>query len=266
MIAALSFEGPAVFVAGRAVRAAQFRLRSLLPVPAACVVANGVREALGAALGRPLSVRLLEPLIPDARGWKAILRDARIFGVRGALCDAALILRPPDARALIASVFAEFPDAARDLSPIEKEVVARALAAIAGSLTPVCGPLEHLKPSGANEGNGFLTYFELLIEGTLEARIGVALSRDPAPVAHNCLRIDDLLEVEVELCAEVAAGEIEAAELLQLASGTELRLNTKVGSPGVLKVENRIVARGECGVLGEHGAFVVGAYSGGGKR
>ncbi len=263
MITALTFARSSLTTAGRRLRCAQFERRSSLSVSAACLVANGMREALGVVLGRPAGVRLLEPVIPAAPVWELILCDARIYRVTGPLGEAAIILQSGDAQRLVAAIFEEAASP-RALSTIEERVLARAVRPMAATLAPVCGSAEHLDIEQTAERNAYLTYFELLVDGPVCARIGIALARDPAPATQNCLRIDDLLEVELELYVEFARAEMDPGELLSLGAGTLLRTNTKVGAPAVLKLDERIVARGECGALGGQGAFVLGAYPKGG--
>ncbi|MBC5816668.1 MAG: FliM/FliN family flagellar motor switch protein [Candidatus Eremiobacteraeota bacterium] len=257
MIAALTFENAVERYEGRRIRGARFTRRSSLPVSAACVVASGVRETLCAQLGARVNVRLLEPVVPDPAAWELITADAMMFRVRAPLSDAALILRRDDALGLVGAVFGERPEKSRPLSPIEDEVLARVLRSLAATLSPVCGAPEKLSIDRTTERTGFVTYFELLLDGAIEVRIGVALTRDPQPAGHMCLRIEDLLDVELELTAEFATGDMEAAELLLLQPNTTLRMKTKVGAPAVLKLAGRIVARGECGALGGQSAFAV---------
>jgi flagellar motor switch/type III secretory pathway protein FliN len=255
MITTLAFEQAVESYEGRRIRRARFVRRSLLPVPAACVVANGIRENLSALFKARVSVRLLEPVIPDPRAWALIFADAMVYRVRGSLGDAALILRNSDALGFVGRVFGERPHEARPLSPIEDEVLSRALRGLATTLSPVCGSTEHFFVERSVERSGFVTYFELLLSGPVEVKIGVALARDPNPASQAGLRLEDLLEVELELSAEFASGEIEADQLLLLQPKSTLRMKTKVGAPAVLKLEGRIVARGDCGALGEHSAF-----------
>lgn len=265
MILALGFERTGCNVAGRRVRRAQFERRSSLPVSAACVVANGIRETLGATLAQPVNVRLFEPIVPDGGAWDAILSEAWVYAVRGPQGEAAFILRPADALAIAGAVFGETHQTQRPLSPIEEQVLVRAVRSFAGALAPVCGAIERVRVERLRERRSFLTYFELLCSGAVEARIGVALVRDPPAGAAPALRIEDLAEIEVELELEFASGEIEAAELLLLQPNTQVRMMTKVGAPAALKLAGRTVARGECGVLGERKAFVVRDGPKGGK-
>lgn len=254
----LGFENERAVVCGRRVRRARFERRSSLPVSAACVVANGVRETLGALLAAPVSLRLLEPVIPDPAAWSAICADAQLFGLRGPLCDAAFVLRPQDAVALASSAFGEEADAPRSLSAVEQEVLVRALRGVAGSLAPVCGrelsPLERIL-----DIRGYVTYFELLVERPVLARIGVALSRDPAARGAATLRLEDLLDVQIELSVEFASGTLSAAAFLDLGPGANVPMKTRVGDLGRLKIGGAVLARGECGAMGERNAMIVAA-------
>lgn len=240
----------------RFVRPIRFERRSSLPVSAACIVANGVRETLSALLAAPVSLRLLEPVIPDPRAWDAICAGAQIFGVRGPVCDAAFVLRAPDAAALASSAFGEDAGAVRTLSAVEQEVVLRALRGIAGSLAPVCGremtPLERIL-----DIRGYATYFELLVERPAAIRLGVALSRDPVSRGGATLSLQDLDPVEVEVRAQFAAGTLSAAEFLDLRPGSIVPMTTRIGEPGLLKIDGALLARGECGALGNRNAIVV---------
>jgi len=252
----LGFEREVQAVGGRRVRRARFEQRSSLPVSAACVVANGVREMLGAVLASAVSVRLLEPVIPSTQAWAAICEGAQIFGVRGPVADAAFVLRPRDALSLAAAAFGEIPGDPRALSPLENEVVSRALHAVAGSLAPVCGrelsALERIV-----DIRGYVTYFEMLVERPVALRVGVALSRDPMPRSTGTLRIDDLLDVQIELAVEFARGSLSAAEFLDLGSGSNVPMKTRVGEPALLKLAGAVLARGECGTLGERNAMLL---------
>lgn len=252
----LGFERRGEAVNGKSVRRVCFERRSSLPVSAACLVANGVRETLSALLATPVCLRLLEPVIPDAQAWQAIAAGAQFFGVRGPVCAAAFVVRAHDALALASTVFGEPADGPRTLSPLEQEVLVRALRGVAGSLAPVCGrdlsPLERILDIG-----GYVTYFELLLERPVLARIGVALSRDPASRGTSTLGIEDLLDVEIELRVQFACGSLPAAAFLDLRPGSNVPMKTRVGEPGLLKAGGAALARGECGAMGERNAMIV---------
>lgn len=252
----LGFARHGEVVDGRRVRRPLFEPRSSLPVSAACVVANGVRETLSALLATASSVRLLEPVIPCEQAWAAIGADAQLYGMRGPLGDAALILRTRDALALAAAAFGEPPGDGRELSALERDVVSRALAALGACLSSVCGrdaaPFERVP-----DVRRYVTYFEVLVERPVQLRLGVALSRDPVVRGSGRLGLDDLMDVEIELAVEFARGAIDAAEFLDVHSGVNVPLQTRIGEPALLTASGRILAQGECGTLGERNVLIV---------
>jgi flagellar motor switch/type III secretory pathway protein FliN len=144
----------------------------------------------------------------------------------------------------------------RALSPLENEILLRAVRALSGSLSAVCGrdpaAVEPILDIG-----GYVTYFELLLERPVAARIGLALARDPVTKGAGALRIDDLLDVEIELRAEFAAGQMSASAFLNLRPGTLVPMMTKIGKPGLLKAGGTVFANGECGALKERNALIV---------
>ncbi len=245
----LDFERTMLVQSGKRVRRACFTQRSSLPVSAACLVANGVRESLSAVLGAPVSLRLFEPVLPDADGWAAIASDAKVWRLQGSVADAALVLRPLDAVALVGAVFAEAPDARRTISPIEERVVKRALRALGGTLAPVCGSANAGSLCTPTNLRGFTTYFELLIEAPASLRIGIALSRDPENGVAPSFRTGQLAAINIDLRVQVGCGTFHAARLLQLRCGDTIELQTRIDGPSLLYAQKQVVARGECGVL-----------------
>lgn len=254
----LGFERSGHISDGRCVRRAQFERRSALSVTAACVVANGVRETLSALLATTVALRLTEPVIPDARAWSAIAAQAKLYGVRGCVADAAFVLRPVDALALAAAAFGETPQEQRALSPLESEILLRAVRALAVCLAPVCGR-EPTRLEPILDISGYATYFELLVERPAQLRIGVALSKDPVAKGAVTLSPEHLFDVEIELSAQFAAGTIPAAAFLDLRQGVVVPMITKIGQSGLLLASGTVLARGECGALGERNALIVGA-------
>lgn len=252
----LGFEGEGVRMRGKRLRRACFERRSMMALSSACVVASGVREMLAGILGQPVSLRLLAPVLPDPQGWRALCAGAALFGVRGPACEAAFVLRPREAVALAACAFGETVADERPLSTIEAEVLLRAVRALAGSLAPLCGaelgPLERL------EGDRqYVTYFELLVERPAAVRIGIALSKDPCSPGTATLRLEDLLDVRVEVSVECARGTLEAGAFLDLRPGADVPMTTRIGEPGCLKLGGAVLARGECGAIGERSALIV---------
>lgn len=253
----LTFEPVASVEGGRRVRRARFEERSVLPMSAACLTANGVREHLAQIFGVPIALRLIAPVIPDRRAWQTLASQAHVYAVRGSVSEAAFVVRPDDALALAAGLFQEEGGhAGRSLSRLESEVLERALRRLAGALTPVCGT-EPSRLERILDIRGFTTYFELLVSDPVRARIGVALSREPQanPIAQ--LRIEDLADVEIELTVELARGSIPAAHFLALGPASEVPMMTKMADPGLLKLGSAVLARGQCGVAGSRCAMML---------
>ncbi len=230
----------------------------MLPASAACVVANGVRETLTALLGAPVTLRLFEPVIPDPCAWDAIARDATMYRVRGSVADAAIVLRASDAIALAGAVFGE-PAAreARALSPIERDVVDRAAGAIAANLIAVCGAREGRVVERVAMIHGFVTFFEVSIESPVEARIGIALSRDPTPEPRGGLELAHLADVRVRTFAAIDLGSARAAAVGAIGVGAILPIQSGDLRRCTLAVAGRRLASGACGV--RNGRYAIAA-------
>lgn len=246
---------------GKRVRRACFEARSSLPVSAACVVANGVRETLSSLLGATVVMRLFEPSIPAPDAWPVILQSARLYRVRGSVADAVVVLRAPDAIALAAALFGESHggNTARPLSPIECDVLDRMVNAIAANLSAVCGNREGTVVERIGAIGGFVTYFELLLEEPVTARIGVALSRDPSPEPGGQLQVGHLAAVRLTANASLDLGKVEAAAVALVAVGTVLPIAATVLHRCTLTAHRRRLARGACGVRNGRLAFSVDA-------
>ena len=242
----------------RRVREARFCERSTLPIAAACLVASGTREALAAILNAPVAVRLLEPVIPSLQAWPAIARGAALYRIAGNASEAVIVLRPPDAAALAAAVFGERSANAtlqRPLSPIEGDVLDRTVASIAGTFTALCGEGESFER--VHSISGCETYFEMLVEQAVEARIGVALSQDPAPEPHGTLDVGDLGGLPFEPSVRIELAAVSAADLARLAVGAVLPLASSHGLRARLALGELTLAHGICGVHRGRYAFVV---------
>lgn len=247
---------------GKRVRRPRFEARSSLPVSAACVVGNGVRETLSALLGTPVTMRLCEPSIPSPDAWHLLVRNARLYRVRGTVSDAAIVLRAADATALSTALFGESHcagEAERALSPIECDVLDRMVNAIAANLAAVCGNREGHQVERVGEIGGFVTYFELLIEEPATARIGIALSRDPSSDARGSLEVAHLARVEVTVLACAEIGSAQAAAVARLPVGAVIPMTAGAFTRCALTAHGRRLARGTCGVLNGNYAFCVDA-------
>jgi hypothetical protein len=247
---------------GKRLREARFEQRSSLPASAACVVANGVRETLTSLLGAAALVRLFEPLLPDARGWEAIVRSAMLYRVRGSVADAAIVFREEDASAIASAVFNEPPSPAlskRALSPIECEVLDRVANAIAANLAAVCGAREVCQAERVSAIDGFVTFLELQVERPVEARIGIALSRDPAPEPRGALDFTHIADVRITAVASLDLGSVRAAAVAALMPGAVLPINADDLRRCSLTASGLRLARGRCGV--RNGRFAIAAPS-----
>ena len=260
----LAFGRVAAWYDGKRVREARFEDRSALPVGAACVASSGVRETLASLFGVAVGVRLLEPRIPSPQAWAAIARGAMLYRVRGGIADAAIVLRPADAAAIAAAAFGEAADpsaAQRELSPIERDVLDRTVAAIAGTLNAVCGPREREALERLQTICGFVTYFEIALEAPIDARIGIALSRDPAPEPHGKLTLDDLAGLALAPSVVVEIAIVPARALAGLVPGATVPIARSRPLRGELRLGGRTLARGACGMRDGRYALAIGAPS-----
>jgi hypothetical protein len=216
----LAFAGVRGAAAG--VRRATFEERSWLPTSAACLVAGGIRETLGALFGVQLQTQLFEPGVPHADGWKEIARDAVLYRRRGNISDAAIVLRLTDAAAVAAAAFGERGTAStepRALSPLERDVLDRTVAAIARTLVPVCGPSERESLECISSIAGYRTYFEIAVAPPVDARIGIALSRDPPPQASGSITVDGLGGVVLDVDALLDVTQVQMRSIAALRCG-----------------------------------------------
>ncbi|MFY9663584.1 MAG: hypothetical protein WAL67_16545 [Candidatus Cybelea sp.] len=256
-----AFEDRTVRAGAKRLRQVRFEARSSLPIGAACVVANGVRETLSSLLDAAVALRLFAPSIPTPQAWPIVLRKALLYRLRGNVADAAIVLRSPDATALAAALFGEPRVAASDraLSPMERDLLDRAVTAVAGNLAVVCGTPEGRFVERVAEIRGFPTYFELSIEEPVAARIGIALSRDPLPEARGCFEAAHLAAVRLTAVASLDLGKSEAAEVARLALGAIVPIEPVKLHRCALSVAGRRVARGTCGIRNGRLAFSVDA-------
>ncbi len=235
------------------VGAARFEERSLLPVPAACVVANAVRERLTSLVGKDVDLRLWPPAIPRREAWSAIFEGARLYVLRGANGDAALVLRPHDACALAALLYGE-TEALREvraLSPLELEITRRAVAAVAGALAPVCGDV---RPDFASSDVDAVTYFELHVLEPMAFCIGVALAKEPDARATQPIPRNTLLHAVAETTAELPLQSLRAREAATLQPGDVLAAPSLEAR---LRANGKACAIGTLGVGGERYAICV---------
>ena len=243
----IGFDPVSRMMHGRRVRALRFATRSMLPVSAACVVANGARQTLADLLGSPVTLRLLEPVLPSREAWAHVCDGALMYAVRGEQSDAAFVLRHDDALALAGAALGERVEDRRPLSVIESALISRMAGAMSGALAAVCGMQRAGRVSKVSKLEGFTTYFELIVEQPVSARIGVALSREPRPAVHPAITFELLRSVDLELSAELAHTFLPAASVMGLRPGQVIAFDTALEEAGILRAGERVLARGDCG-------------------
>jgi flagellar motor switch/type III secretory pathway protein FliN len=248
VIAALAF-GPPRAVAGRAVRSVTFAPRSSLPSSAACLVANGVREALSRLLATDIDVDLTEPAMPGAEHRRLLVAGATVVRVRGRLSDGFIVVRPADARRLVSLAFGEDePDGSDTLSEIERATLDRIVYALVPLCNTLCGTLGPAARETADRAASDLaTYFEVRTTGRTRIALGFGLGSDPAEPLSERITLDDLADVELEGVVEFARGSLSVPAFSRLAAGATVELETPVAAPGVLRFGEVAFARGICG-------------------
>ena len=255
----LTFTGHSESIDGRRIRHAVFEERSLFTVPAACLVANAIRDALAALLDADVDLRLLAPVIPSLRAWPAITQGAALFRLTGSRNDIAVIVRPDACVQLACAAFGESPARdVRELSAIEMRVLERLVSALAPAFGPVCGFPGAVDVQRVSQLAGFATYFEIQIERPVAARVGIALARDPQPEAAQGLSIEHLSDIEVDVRVRTEGLAIPAYELAAIEPGAIVPITLSTGLVGIATVAGGPVARGECGVQGNRLALAVG--------
>lgn len=241
----LVFNGSKSRSGHRTIRAGSFQARSHLPLAAATLVANAMREQLAALLRCEVAVRLCEPCVPEPQAWPILLASSRSVLVRGPITDVALVLREEDAHGFITAAFGADILAQGPPSLIEGRVIDRLLEALAGTLGPIVGPrfVTHaLKEPGQRV---FAAYFEVLIEAPMQARVGVAIVHDPPPPVRGCVEPAAMDPIEIEVSAVFACGEHPAAQVVELTIGDVITIED---STIYLRAQGALLGHGECGV------------------
>jgi flagellar motor switch protein FliM len=98
--------------------------------------------------------------------------------------------------------------------------------------------------------DGFITYFELVLSGAVDARIGIALSRDPEGESPACLVLESIADVDIEVAFQIECVPMTASALAGLGIGSFVPISPTMGTRGSLRVGGRTLAHGRCGVIG----------------
>jgi flagellar motor switch/type III secretory pathway protein FliN len=247
VIADLAFGQPDA----RGVRRTRFVPRTSIPVGAACLVANGLRETLREVFGERCELAIGEPAAIGADAWGTLSREAHCFITFGRQTDIVLVVPERHARALVLRAFGE-GDAphAGALSALELQAVERIAARCAAAFDPLCaerhGPTQRVSAAAVP---ACVAYFDVRVQQPVRIEIGIGIVRDlpnPGPAGEFSAAL--LAHVCVNVRAEFAAGTIDVATLLGLAPGDVIRLATQVAQPATLKIAGRSIAYGAAGV------------------
>ncbi|HEY0394362.1 MAG TPA: FliM/FliN family flagellar motor C-terminal domain-containing protein [Candidatus Elarobacter sp.] len=258
--------GTASFVpaAGR-VRRLRFVPRAPVPLETACVVANGVREALRELLGARCELVLGEPAALVPRAWAELAREALLFLTRGRRTDIVLLLPRCDARRLVLRAFGEADDGAPTAlsnaacSALELHALERIAARCSAAFGPLCAEREAaVRPVRADEVPSCAAYFDLRVHAPVALTIGIGVVRElPDPAPSGALAAEALGSVTVEARAVFAEGTLDAAGFVKIRPGEVVKLDTKVGAPASLNLGGRRLATGVPGVVASRTAFLV---------
>jgi flagellar motor switch/type III secretory pathway protein FliN len=255
VIATLAFEPRR----GR-VRRTRFVPRPNLPVDAACVVANGVREALRTLLGETCTLTIGEPVALDATAWRGLVRDSLLFSAPGRVTDVVFVLAARDARRLVGAAFGE--EAAPEdgsWSALEAGAIERIVARCAVACEALC--VERRGPAGAVDAARAprpAAYFDVRVAAPIALTIGIGIVRDlPQTPPSAMLPPAVLADVAVDVRVILGRGTLAAPSLLGLRIGSVVPLGTKVDGEGELNLAGQRIALGTCGLRNGRPAFEV---------
>jgi flagellar motor switch/type III secretory pathway protein FliN len=247
MIADLCFGPPAA----DGIRPARFIPRSSIPLSAACLVANGLRETLRELFGERCELAIGEPASIGAAAWDVLSRQAYCFLTSGRQTDIVLVLPEAHARTLVLRAFGEAqPDDSTALSALELQAVERIAARCAAAFDPLCAERRGgSQRVAAAVLPACVAYFDVRVAAPVSFEFGVGIVRElPDPGPANAFPPGLLANVPVDVSVEFGAGTIDIATLLRLEPGDVVPLDTKVGAAASLKVGHRRFATGSGGV------------------
>ena len=242
------------------VRPLRFVPRVSIPLQAACLVANGLRETLRELLGERCELLLGEPVAVDAAAWPVLAADAFLFLTRGRQTDVVLVLPQADARRLVLHAFGEgdtLPEGA--CTALEVHALERIAARCAATFDPLCAERAGAsRPVAAREVPQCAAYFDVRVQAPVPLTLGIGIVRDlPDPGASGALAPGALDDVPLRARAVMGAGTIGGAALGALRPGDVVALDAALDAPARLVLAGRTIARGTCGTAGGRSAFLV---------
>jgi flagellar motor switch/type III secretory pathway protein FliN len=256
VIADLAFGRPDT----RGVRSARFVPRTSIPVSAACLVANGLRETLRELLGERCELTIGEPAAIGPDAWATLSREALCFLTYGRQTDIVLVVSNDHARTLVLRAFGEGEVfGAPALSALELQAVERIAARCASAFDPLCAERRGTSQRvSAPALPTCVAYFDVRLQTPIAIEIGVGIVRElPDPGPAGRFPASHLACVPVDVRAEFASGTIDIATLLGLERGDIINLETQVGAAAALKIGDRYFASGSGGVSGGRYSFEV---------
>ena len=256
MIADLSFDR----ADSTGVRRVRFVPRASIPLGAACLVANGIRETLRELFGQACELSIGEPVTIGEGAWAALAHESYCFLTRGRQTDIVLVIPAADARAIVQRAFGEGEViGSLALSTLEVHALERIASRCAAAFDPLYA--ERRSPSHLVTAAGLpacVAFFDVRLTAPINAAIGIGIVRDlPDPGPSGAFAPKLLATVPVDVRVEFAAGSIDAGTFLHLAPGDVVPLQTQVGAPASLKIADRYIASGTGGIAGGHYSFEV---------
>ena len=256
MIAELTF-GPA----HEGVRRVRFVPRVSIPLQAACLVANGLRETLRELLGERCELVLGEPAAIDPNAWALLAADAFLFLTRGRQTDIVLVLPHADARRLVLRAFGEgdaLPEGA--CTALEVHALERIASRCAVAFDPLCAErLGASRAVAAREVPQCAAYFDVRVHAPVPLTLGIGIVRDlPDPGPSGSLPPAALEGVPVRGRVVLGSGTIAAAAVANLRRGDVVMLDAALEAQARLTLGGRTYACGTCGVAAGRSAFLVG--------
>ena len=237
----------------RGVRRARFVPRASIPLGAACLVANGLRETLRELFGERCELTIGEPAAIGPDAWDTLSREAHCFLTCGRQTDIVLVVPHDHARTLVLRAFGEGElMGAPTLSALELHAVERIAARCAAAFDPLCaerrGPSQRVDTGAVP---ACVAYFDVRVQMPILLEFGIGIVRElPDPGPTGSFSAGHLAHVPVELRAELASGTIDVATLLRLMPGDVIRLESQVDAEMTLKIGGRLIACGTAGVAG----------------
>jgi flagellar motor switch/type III secretory pathway protein FliN len=237
----------------RGVRRTRFVPRASIPVAAACLVANGLRETLRELFGERCELTIGEPAAIGLDAWNTLSRDAHCFLTCGRQTDIVLVVPHKHAQTLVLRAFGEGEAlGAPTLSVLELGAVERIAARCAAAFDPLFA--ERRGASGRVDAGAVpacVAYFDVRVRLPVPLEIGIGIVRElPDPGPTGAFSTAHLAHVPVEVRAELATGTIDVATLLRLAPGDVIRLESQVDAAASLNIGGRSFASGTAGVAG----------------